>query len=372
LLLLGLGFGNCGCCSWSSHNSSDFLTIKYLGVIARLSLLFFFLLGSTTIHIDVFLTLFLVGKGLQFLSLGGLGILVFFDLAGWEFVHSFDLLFVFLVFYVFVSVQIIVKVYHLTEGDTIQDLHSLERGVVESESVEGKSENRGACHEFYSFLCIHFNVTLRATILVVTFQDLWLDIVLKGHLYWGVHDAGAKFVPDRKRDILEAIFPNRLVATCKALDEALGSTLVQLRHAGLRLVKHFVVGCSGVVQAQVETRVDCVEKNTTKLLDVLLLKGFTACPVETFCKSLCGCPCIPGQLEVSEELLKLVGDAVVFATVDLGVVPVGVDVLSDLGRHEKRLNQRVHVTSGSLVLKTNVSDRPGVWGEWFDALADLV
>ena len=42
----------------------------------------------------------------------------------------------------------------------------------------------------------------------------------------------------------------------------------------------------------------------------------------------------PRELQVGEELLELVRDAVVFAAVDVWVVPVGVDVLPDFRRHE--------------------------------------
>ena len=46
---------------------------------------------------------------------------------------------------------------------------------------------------------------------------------------------------------------------------------------------------------------------------------------------------VPRHLQVGEQLLQLVWDAVVFRAVGGFVVPVGVDVLTHLRRHEERL-----------------------------------
>ena len=53
------------------------------------------------------------------------------------------------------------------------------------------------------------------------------------------------------------------------------------------------------------------------------------------------------------------------------VVPVRVDMLAHLRRHEERLDERVHVAGGSLVLQADVRGQPRVRGEPFYPLLDL-
>ena len=91
----------------------------------------------------------------------------------------------------------------------------------------------------------------------------------------------AEFIPDWKGYVLEAIFSNRLVSTLQTLDEALGPALVHLGHARLVKVDHFTVGLGWTAETEPEACVDCVEKNATKLLNILLLERLRACPVET-------------------------------------------------------------------------------------------
>ena len=38
------------------------------------------------------------------------------------------------------------------------------------------------------------------------------------------------------------------------------------------------------------------------------------------------------------------------------IEPIRIDVLANLRRHEERLDQRVHVAGGALVLQTDVGD----------------
>ena len=60
------------------------------------------------------------------------------------------------------------------------------------------------------------------------------------------------------------------------------------------------------------TTLDSVEKDTTKLLDVVLCESFTGVPLEAFGESsgvYCG---LTTELETAEEQLELVWDAVFF------------------------------------------------------------
>lgn len=115
-----------------SDDRGDLFSIKRLSVSSRF---FIFLFFWFILHFDVTLALFLQSEWLKFFCLSNFSILIFLDLACLKLIHSLDLFFVFLVFDIFVAVQIIVKVDYLPEGDTVQNLHSLERGVVQSKSV---------------------------------------------------------------------------------------------------------------------------------------------------------------------------------------------------------------------------------------------
>ena len=94
-----------------------------------------------------------------------------------------------------------------------------------------------------------------------------------------------------------------------------------------------------MAQPQVEAFVDRVEENTTKLLHVLLLERLTTGPVEALGEGFGRGPRVSRQLQIRKEPLELIRDAIVFTAVDIWVVLVRVDVLSNLGCHEQRLNQ---------------------------------
>ena len=147
---------------------------------------------------------------------------------------------------------------------------------------------------------------------------------------------------------MEGVGAEGLVAAFQASDVALGDTLIQLRHAGLLFpftfsCSHLDIGssCGGcrISKSKFEALVDGVEENATKFLDVLLLEGLGRGPVEALGQRLRRGVLVTRKLQIGEEALQLVRDAVVLAPVDLRVVPVRVDMLAHLRRHEKSLNQ---------------------------------
>ena len=66
---------------------------------------------------------------------------------------------------------------------------------------------------------------------------------------------------------------------------------------------------------------------------------------------------IPGNLEICEKLLELVGNAIVFAPVDALVILIAVDVLSYFRTHEQSLDQTIHVAGCPLICQSNVRHR---------------
>ena len=92
--------------------------------------------------------------------------------------------------------------------------------------------------------------------------------------------------------------------------------------------------------------------------------------METLCQRLGGSKGVSGELEVGEQLLELVGDAVVLAPVEAGVIPIRVDVVSDLGRHEEGLDQTVHVAGRPLVLQADVGRGPQIRLKRLNPLVD--
>ena len=67
---------------------------------------------------------------------------------------------------------------------------------------------------------------------------------------------------------------------------------------------------------------------------------------------------LAADLELREELLKLIGNAVLFLAVQFGVVPPLVDALPELWRHEQRLDCAVEIARGALVAEANESTLP--------------
>ena len=94
--------------------------------------------------------------------------------------------------------------------------------------------------------------------------------------------------------------------------------------------------------------------------------------MEALGESLGGGVSVARQLQIGEKLLELVGNAVLFGPVDGRIVPVRVDVLADLGCHEERLDQRVHVACGALVLQADIGCHSHVRGETLNPLLDTL
>ena len=126
--------------------------------------------------------------------------------------------------------------------------------------------------KFQSLIGVLFTFTLFAEILIITSQQLWLDVVFKRHLDGGVEDTCAKLVSDWQGEIKKGILAFAFEATSTALDVAFRSTLEELTDgANLGLI---------LGHALAETDVNCVEEDSAELLDVLLLKGLCICPVK--------------------------------------------------------------------------------------------
>ena len=59
--------------------------------------------------------------------------------------------------------------------------------------------------------------------------------------------------------------------------------------------------------------------------------------MEAFGEGLSRGICVPGQLQVGEQFLQLVRDAIVLTPMDLGIISIRVDMFADLGCHEECL-----------------------------------
>ena len=106
-----------------------------------------------------------------------LRIFVLFDLACLVLLHALNLLLILLVLNVVVSVQVVVQVDHLAKGDPVQDLDSLEGGVVKGESIKSDGENGRSSNKLDSLLGVLLARALFTVILVLAFEDLRLDVV---------------------------------------------------------------------------------------------------------------------------------------------------------------------------------------------------
>ena len=191
--------------------SCDLFAIDNLCVIARglvLLLLLFLLLCTFIVHIYIFalcclcasiLLLSLLGELLKLLLLYSLRCHILLDLACLEFIHSLYLFLIFLVLDIFIAIQVVIEVDDLAKGDTIQDFYSLEGRIVKGESVEGNSEDGRSCHQFDTFLGIDFCLTDLTVVLIITIENLRLDVVFKGHLDRRVLDSCAKLIPNWQR-----------------------------------------------------------------------------------------------------------------------------------------------------------------------------
>ena len=110
--------------------------------------------------------------------------------------HSFDLLLVFFVLNVVISIEIVVQIDDLTKGNTVQYLDSLESAIVKSESIQCDRQNRRSSNELDTFLGINFGSTLLTVVLVIAFEHLRLDVVFKCHFDGGVHHTSTKLISD--------------------------------------------------------------------------------------------------------------------------------------------------------------------------------
>jgi len=73
-----------------------------------------------------------------------------------------------------------------------------------------------------------------------------------------------------------------------------------------------ILDCLAILASDGETLFDSIEEDATELLSVMLLEALCGFPAETFRKAPRSNGSLPGQLEVSKQLLQLVGDAIVF------------------------------------------------------------
>ena len=76
-----------------------------------------------------------------------------------------------------------------------------------------------------------------------------------------------------------------------------------------------------------------VKENSAELLDIMLLKAHGSFPTKALGKALGIHEVATGKLQVCEELLKLVRDAIVFISVEVFVVGPGVDKRSEFRCH---------------------------------------
>lgn len=104
-----------------------------------------------------------------------------------------------------------------------------------------------------------------------------------------------------------------------------------------------------MLKGESETLINRIEKNATKLLDVLLLETLVRCPMEALGEARGDSKRTTRDLQVGKQLLELVRDAVVLAAMHLRIVGIRKDMASDFRSHEKGLQKRVHVAGCALV-----------------------
>ena len=129
------------------------------------------------------LFLLLVRQLLKLLLFNRLGVLIFFNLTGLVLLHTGNLLSILFVLNVIVSVEVVIKVDDLSERDPVQDLDPLKSRIVKSEPIQGNGQYGWSSNQLDTLLCILLGSTLFAKVLIVTLQNLWLNVILQGHLY---------------------------------------------------------------------------------------------------------------------------------------------------------------------------------------------